>query len=332
VLIGPNVFARLHKWATRQDENFLTEALAVVLEHLLVLVPPAGVRLIHGLTDGFIDVPASSASAIELQPQVETGEGRPDLEVRALHQLVWVEVKAESDLRTGQLEGYRKLLRTSGFEQTRLVLLTRYPAEYPPSAERPDLEIRWFQVADWLETELPVMQTAGEVPLFLVQQFLDFFRARGMTLTQVSKYMPDGLRALSSFINMLFEAAAACKVSARSSPGKKDTGIYVDSRRYWLGIDYDDPEKLWFMTAYCRIDPEAAARLAVGEVWEEPWVPGRACWGRELLLDSEDVHFFSRNKISQLECLERFVRECLEMARSIQTPNQPPIPDEPEEA
>jgi hypothetical protein len=44
------------------------------------------------------------------------------------------------------------------------------------------------------------------------------------------------------------------------------------------------------------------------------------------------VHFFSRSKVSQIEWLIGFVRECLTMARSIQTPDQPPIPEEPPEA
>ncbi len=37
-----NLFLRLHKWASRQDENFLTESLVLVLDHLLVLAPAAG--------------------------------------------------------------------------------------------------------------------------------------------------------------------------------------------------------------------------------------------------------------------------------------------------
>lgn len=39
-----NLFTRLYKWATRQDENFLTDSLAVVLEHLLILAPDVGTR------------------------------------------------------------------------------------------------------------------------------------------------------------------------------------------------------------------------------------------------------------------------------------------------
>src|SRR5436309_16126046 len=104
-----NLFLRLHKWASRQDENFLTESLAVVLEQLLVLAPAVGTRLVGRLTGGFIELPPEDASAIDVHTQVETGEGRPDLELRSPNRLTWVEVKAESELRTGQLEGYRIL-------------------------------------------------------------------------------------------------------------------------------------------------------------------------------------------------------------------------------
>src|SRR5580700_5178604 len=99
-----NLFLRLHKWAARQDENFLTESLAVVLEQLLVLAPAVGTRLVSRLTGGFIDLTESDASTIAIRTQVEAVHGRPDLEIRATHHLAWIEVKAEAELRAGQLE------------------------------------------------------------------------------------------------------------------------------------------------------------------------------------------------------------------------------------
>lgn len=329
VLEGPNLFARLHKWATRQDENFLTESLAVVLEQLLALAPEVGTRLINRLTSGFIDVTADEASTIEVRTQVETGQGRPDLEILVPHRLAWVEVKAEAALRAGQLEGYRVLLGKSGVELTRLVLLTRYPEEYGSDDEHPDLEVRWFEVADWLEAELSVLETVGEVAPFLARQFLDFLRMRGMTLTQVGKYMPEGVRALNNLLNMLFEAAGACKVTVKRTANWDNIGLILDGHKYWVGIDFDKPEKLWFGTRG-RIDPEATARLGVGELTEENWVPGRYRWWRGVELDSEEVHFYSRTKVGQMQWLEGFLRDCLAKARSIETPDQPPIPDEPE--
>jgi hypothetical protein len=98
--------------------------------------------MVSFLTGGFIDLPPEEASAIEIHTQVEAGAGRPDLEVRSPNRLAWVEVKAESALRTGQLEGYRVLLNRTGALQTRLVLLTRYPETFNSDDERPDLELR----------------------------------------------------------------------------------------------------------------------------------------------------------------------------------------------
>jgi hypothetical protein len=63
---------------------------------------------------------------------------------------------------------------------------------------------------------------------------------------------------------------------------------------------------------------------------EEGWVPGRYRWWRSAELNSEPIHFFARSKVSQMEWLEKFLRECLTLARSIETPDQPPIPEEPE--
>ncbi len=89
-----------------------------------------------------------------------------------------------------------------------------------------------------------------------------------MTLTQVGPYMPDGVRALASLLNMLMEAVAACKVTATRSTGWDYIGLKVDGK-FWVGIEISEPEKLRFYTN-CKIQREAATKLGVGEVWEEP--------------------------------------------------------------
>src|ERR1700722_10885602 len=94
----PNLFLRLHKWATRQDENFVTESLAVVLEQLLILAPEAGVYLVGRLTGGFIEVGPDDSSSVEIGTQVDVRKGRPDLEICVPHRLTWIEVKVESSL------------------------------------------------------------------------------------------------------------------------------------------------------------------------------------------------------------------------------------------
>lgn len=86
-----------------------------------------------------------------------------------------------------------------------------------------------------------------------------------MTLTHVGKYMPEGVRALGGLLNMLFEAAQACKVSAKMSARREFIGLTLDGGRYSVGVDYADPDKLWFRTRG-KIDRDATGRLGVGEI------------------------------------------------------------------
>jgi hypothetical protein len=152
-----------------------------------------------------------------------------------------------------------------------------------------------------------------------------------MILTHVDWGLSEGIRALASMLNMLYEAAIACKVSVKRSASSEYIGIRLDGQKYWIGLIYEDPEELWFGTR-CQIDPEAANRLGEGELAEENWVPGCYRWWRGAELNSEAIHFFSRSKVGQIQWLMSFLRECLTMARSIETPDQPPIPEEPEES
>src|SRR5213079_3191710 len=106
--------------------------------------------------------------------------------------------------------------------------------------------------------------------------------------------------------------------------------LSLDGTKYWIGVILSEPEKLWFGTR-TRIDPEAAAKLGVGELEEVSWVPGGFRWWNGAELEPAPVHFFARSKVAQMEWLEQFLRDCLAKARSIETPDQPPIPEEPEE-
>jgi hypothetical protein len=332
---SPNVFARLHRWAVRQDENFLTESLAVILELLLERVPEAGARLVGVLTNGFIGVDVDRIKLLEIRTQPTTTEGRPDLEIRMPDRLAVLEVKSESGLQRGQLEGYREYLKTSGFAQTRLVLLTKYPPILPEGAERPNVFLRWFEAADAIENELAGLMTADPVCHFLCQQFHDFLKERNMALAQVSWQLSEGTRDLHSFLIMLQEASTACQVTAKRSviavrDIPKHIGFKVDDGKFWLGLDLEDPGKLWFSTIV-QIDPEAARQLGEGEVWRDDGPPWLERWYRAGDLESEQVHFYSRSKVEQIRWLENFLRDCLEMARRIETPDQPPIPEEPEE-
>jgi hypothetical protein len=294
--------------------------------------------LLGALTNGFISVDAAGVELLEIRTQRSTAEGRPDLELRMPDRLVVLEVKFESGLRPGQLEGYREYLRTSGFVQTQLVLLTKYPPVLPEGAEPPDVPLRWFEVADAIENELPGLMVADQVCHFLSQQFHELLKEWNMALAQVGWQLSEGTRALHSFLVMLQESAKACPVTTKrtvigSGGVPKYVGFNLDGGKYWLGLDLEASGKLSFSTR-TRIDPEAAHRLGEGEVVRGSWLPteNQYCWVRTADLESEQVHFYSRSKVEQIRWLEHFLRECLEMAHRIETPDQPPLPrDESEE-
>src|SRR6516162_6194609 len=180
-----NLLLRLHKWAWRQDENFLTEAFAHLLRYLLENEPEAAVAIVKTLTGGFLNLSYEEAKLLEVRTQVFLGEGTPDLELRTLKQLAYIEVKLESELGPLQLSRYRSLLQASGIEQTALFLLTRYPANVAEGEEKPDGLLRWYQVAEWISQER-TRYSFKPVSSFLVDQFLEFLGARNMTMGQVT--------------------------------------------------------------------------------------------------------------------------------------------------
>jgi hypothetical protein len=327
---GNNLLLRLHKWAWRQDENFLTEVLGHLLQHLLDHEPEAGVRVLQLLTGGFLAPRPEEARLVEVRTQVFSSEGTPDLELRTSKQLAYVEVKSESEVSEDQLVRYRRLLRDSGVPATALVLLTRYPVTLSDPAAQPDTFVRWYQMADWLDQERH-RYAFQAVSAYLVDQFLGFLRVRNMTMGQVTWELTGGVRALRALGDMLYEVASACGCQARPHGDRNYMGVYLDRRSYWVGINYDRPEVLEFATDYRKVDPGAAARLGIEGVFE--WEDGSAHgWRRQLNLDSEDVHFFARSKASQMQLLENFLRECLETVRRIEVPGgeEAPVAEEPE--
>src|SRR5262245_36546762 len=113
-----NLLARLHKWAHRQDENFITEAFAHLLQHLLAEEPEAAIRILEAITGGFFRLTIQEARLVNIRTQIVLSEGTPDLEIRTLSQLAFLECKSESPADPEQLGRYRRLLAESGMAST----------------------------------------------------------------------------------------------------------------------------------------------------------------------------------------------------------------------
>jgi len=266
-------------------------------------------------------VSPEEASRVDLRTQVETTEGRPDLEIRWADCLVVVEVKVESALHKGQLEGYRVYLRESEAPRSLLVLLTRYAVAFDEGDERPDLALHWHEVADLLAGEYQAGAIADPAALFLCRQFLDFLEARTMSLAQVGWQMGEGVRAHRNLLVMLEEVARGCRLSVKKVTTWDSIGFQLD-KKFWVGVHYDAPTHVRFQTEGCRIDPTAANSVGVGLVIAEDWAPGGLIWRHVAELESEQVAFFARSKARQIQWLESFLREALAMARRIEAPEQ----------
>jgi len=314
-----NLLLRLHKWAWRQDENFLTEAFAHLLQYLLENEPEAAVGLIKALTKGAIDIPAAEARLVALRTQALSAEGIPDLELRTTTHLAYFEVKGESATGTTQLSRYRKLLQESELPNRALVLLTRYPASLSPEEENAEAILaRWYQVAECLMLESG-HYVFKPISSFLVNQFLTFLGARNMSIGQVTWEFSGGIRALRSLTDMLYEAASSRDPRAQIIGTKRYMGVYLNKRAYWIGVYFDQQELLFFETYNQPVNKDSAETLGVGTVYE--WSSGNGFgWKRELKLESEEVHFFARSKANQMQVLENYLRECLELVKKIELP------------
>jgi hypothetical protein len=317
-----NLLIRLHRWVNRQDENFTTEAFVHLLQHLLDHEPQVAVAFLKFLTGNAVDLRVEEVLSVHLETQVTTDSGRPDVAIQTSRHRGFLEAKVEAGVGKDQLEKYRGELDKCGFERAALILLTRYPV--PPEAlgGKPDKCVRWYEIADWLAGDPATSTIQHAVSRHTARQFLGFLSARGMTMEQVGWEMVSGVQALRNFLSMLAEAASACKVSVKPNNSANYTGFFLADSRYWLGLAYETPGILHIHTAYVRIDKDKAEKLGKGELCEENWVPGKWAWQVDLDLQAEEVHFFARSRASQMQCLERFILEFLEAAKTIEAPDQ----------
>src|ERR1022692_2861743 len=200
-----NLLVRLHKWAFRQDENFLTVTFAYPLEYLAENEAEAAAEIVSRITGGIIILSPQHMRVLEERTQISGEEVIPDIELRTGQHFVIIEVKSQAKASEDQLRRYRRLLDQSPVASKGLVLLTRYPV----SVVGADHYMRWYQIAEWigLESSRYRFKATSE---FLVNQFLGFLKARNMTMGQITWELPIGVRSLRTLTDMLYEAAAAC--------------------------------------------------------------------------------------------------------------------------
>jgi hypothetical protein len=315
-----NLLVRLRKWVHRQDENFQTEAFAHLLEYLLANESEAAVQFLRELTAGILDLRPEEVASVRVSTQVTTEEGRPDVEIRAPQRLVYIEAKVESEPHEGQLEGYRKELNRSGVAKTGLILLSRYWVELGDEAEKPDAYVRWFEVADWLSQ----VSIAKPVSNHVVEQFVGFLRARGMTMEQVTRELTRGGPALHHLLVMVNDVLT--RMGLRPQPyfyfPPGDIGFYAEDHRYWVGLTLSEPQYLSAGTWKFKADKDRVEQLGLVDGLRESQWPnetlGPHYWRKRVDLEAEEVHFFERTKASQVQFVEELLKDVFQTVKNFE--------------
>lgn len=141
-----NLLLTLHRWASRQDENFITDAFTHLLQKLILNDSRAGIGIIEKLTGKRFPAESDPAS-IRISTQVTLAKGRPDLVISWPLYLIYVEAKVESGLGKRQLERYLEELDSKvPLERSTLVVLSRYPVGVGEEIINRVVTRRWYQI------------------------------------------------------------------------------------------------------------------------------------------------------------------------------------------
>ncbi|MFO0964628.1 MAG: hypothetical protein U0793_03445 [Gemmataceae bacterium] len=301
----PNLFSCLHRWLHRQDENFVTEAFAFVLAHLLECEADLGKQFVGWLCDA----DPSKTDGAAVKTQVHTDKGIPDIEIAGPGFCALVEAKKRSGVGPDQIRRYRKILAKCEAACKKLILVTLYPLD--ESEDQPDRHVYWSDVADWLHKN----QASDAVSQYLVKQFVDFLKEQAMTIEKVEWQYLEGMKAANHLIAMLAKAIKLAGIPVYEKSRWGLTGYYVDKKRFWAGIEHDWPEAIQFSFWEATHDPKRFKALKKGEVYENtPYF-----W---LDLTEEDVHFFSRSAEGQLAVIKSFLEQSWKDAKACELPNK----------
>lgn len=302
-----NLFSNLYHWLHRQDENFVTEVFAFILNRLLECDRAVGIALVSWLCFEEKDQVEVDRHDLKVVLRETVNEGQPDIWITAAGLLVLVEVKKRSPLGKEQLERYRAILQRSGATVQRLVLLTEALVVFGVGRERPDKQVRWHRVAEWLgrhASQDPVAQ-------FLVVQFVEFLQERRMAVQQVGKEYLAGVEAFQRLVTMLEKAIQDCGLTFARSYQKKRFGFYLEQpkhKAFLVYSNYGSPEVLRFKFDEAKHDQDRFLALGEGRL-----VDGKPMF--ELNLEGREPDFFTLPAEDQLKVVTTFIKESFEKAK-----------------
>jgi hypothetical protein len=308
-----NLLFRLHKLAWRQDENFHTEALVHLLRYLLKNESSVAFQILKKITGERLDLTLQHEVSVNINTRVRTPRGYyPDIEIKTGDYLIYIEVKVEREHDEFQVKNYRQALEESGFKSTALVLLTKLPVADQIKAKS-DGTFRWYQLAEWLECELEKGAIHQTRSVYLVEQFLEFLKQRGLTVEQVSKELIRGVESLLNLRAMLEKALDLAKAkSIKFDIESEWVGYFFKSGtdEYWLGLRYDRPNGLLL--------EEKTDKISFEQINADKYYWGDDdYWYLKHELDLSSIGFFELSKDRQLQRIEQFLAESLNTVKQV---------------
>lgn len=242
-----NIFETLSKYADRQEENFLTESFVYLLNEMLLRETETAKKLL-------VDICGDSTAnwfedfKVSISAQSSLGEGRPDIFISTSNSLAVIEVKHDSKLGKQQLEGYCKDLEKEEKENKQLVLLTRSRHSIKETElDRTKFQhVCWYEISGWLSE----ININNEIVDYLIYQFINFLRSKGMTMEKVKSEISEGVPAMFHFVNMIESAIleALPEIKPRINTARDNIGFYLNhnNKNTWIGLYLSESPNLYF--------------------------------------------------------------------------------------
>ena len=303
-----NLLVSLSKWASGQQENFLSDAFVHLLNLLAQQVPDAFALVLEQITIGAIRPTPETASDFIVTSQISTSEGMPDIEISGPNSYALIEVKDESPINVEQIERYSRLVEHANADSKCLVLLTRHHPHLPEGFHALKT-IRWTQVTEWLSESLGSC-SFDLTSLYVLEQFLGLLEAKGMSVKKAGWEMVSGIQQFTNFkvlLNQALESAGAHRIYTAYGANFNGWAIpdtELNKSIFYIFIRFEQPEILRFLCKAVYVRDEHTHEWEVDSNDHESLE-------RSLDLNAEEVHFFSRGLDSQKSLLEEFLSSCL---------------------
>lgn len=281
-----NVFKKLGKYGSREEENYLTESFVFTLHHLCERIPSQGYDVLEKILGLSFDQVLESPAPPEFITQEKVEEGFPDVTIRfGTDLLAYIEIKHDAPLHEGQLEYYKRMLLQSDTATQALVLLTR-SKQNANETTLPDDEyhhVCWYEVYIWLSECMGI----DEVVDYFIRDFLEFLEEKKMSLQKVGWEYDNGVNALVDLTTMMEAALAEVmpEKKLQKSAGWLWRGFYL-GKDYFFGVRFDNQTTVVFEN-----------NLGTNPTYKKD-------------LSFDDEHFFSLNAGGQFECLVAFLGQC----------------------